>query len=552
MGGKLPRLVADFETITDPNDCRVWAWGMDTLECDRWRDGLTIESFVEHASRFKSIIYFHNLKFDGMFIIDFLLKNGYTHSTERKLRAKEFSTLISDMGRMYSMRVQWTAKTYTEFKDSAKKFPGFSVARLAKSFNLPMTKGDIDYHEYRAPGQPMTRAEEDYMRRDVHIVCHALKVTLDAGMDKLTIGSDSMNEYKEIRGKKDYTALFPTLGHSLDDEIRRAYRGGFTFCDPRFSGRKVGGGVVLDVNSLYPYIMYERVLPYGVPVFEPGLPIVSDEFPLSIFSVTFTAQLKRDHIPCIQIKNNVGFTPTEYLTTIDEPTELMVSNVDWALYQEHYDITVIHYGGGWLFRGASGMFNDFIDKWSHIKATTTGGQRELAKLTLNSLYGKFASGTNVTSKNPTLEGDTVKLKRGPDELRAPVYTAMGVFITAWARDLTIRAAQENYDVFAYADTDSLHLLCDEIPNTLNVHPTELGAWKHEYDFTEAFYVRAKAYFELKDDGEYENHVAGVPTAITQKMTFDDVYDGNVLHGKLTPKHVPGGIVLVDTPYLLKV
>jgi hypothetical protein len=33
----------------------------------------------------------------------------------------------------------------------------------------------------------------------------------------------------------------------------------------RFKNAVIGEGLVFDVNSLYPYILYDRDLPYGTP-----------------------------------------------------------------------------------------------------------------------------------------------------------------------------------------------------------------------------------------------------------------------------------------------
>ena len=148
-----------------------------------------------------------------------------------------------------------------------------------------------------------------------------------------------------------------------------------------------------------------------------------------------------------------------------------------------------------------------------------------------------------------------------------MYTAMGVFITSYARDITIRAGQKLYPYFLYADTDSLHLLdgwepaadtewckaCDGPgfhPKDLDVHPTRLGAWKHEYDFSEAFFARAKAYTELRTDGVYETHISGMPTEVSRNITFDDYTNGRTFDGNLKQRAVPGGVVLVDSGFTL--
>lgn len=561
--------VADFETTTDPDDCRVWGWGLaatdypDTVEIDH-----TIDEFIERISFENSVTYFHNLKFDAMFILDWILRRDYFHVSgdARSIGPESFKTLISDMGKFYSMTVRWGNGNTTEFRDSLKKLP-MTVARVAKAFKLEEGKGEIDYDLKRPIGYRMTDDERDYIRRDVSIIAHAIKETIDAGMKRLTVASDSLYEYKKLVGKDYFKNVFPTFTDGMDAEIRRAYRGGFTFPADRFRGRVVGSGLVLDVNSLYPSVMKNNLLPYGTPKFVDGYVEADANHPLTVFSVTFTARLKPNHIPCIQIKGSSLFHETEYLREIDDPVTLMVTNVDWALYQDHYDIDVLAYGGGWKFKAVQGMFDVYIDKWAAIKENETGGKREIAKLHLNSLYGKFASNPNVTSKYPVLRDDVVKLVRGKDETRPPVYTAVGVFITSFARDLTIRAAQQNYDVFAYADTDSLHLLTDEIPDNIDIHPTKMGAWKLEYHFDSAFYIRPKAYLERHheclckefkrepthkpNERCYTARIAGVPEVISSAMTFDDLIDGNVLHGKLTPKTVRGGVVLVDTPYELK-
>lgn len=546
--------VADFETTTLIDDCRVWAWGLSSLDKPDYADvevGNTIDGFMERISQFNSSCYFHNLKFDGHFLLDWLLKNEFHHvQSDFIKREMTFKTLISNMGAFYSITVKWENGHVTEFRDSLKKLP-MSVKRIATSFKLEDSKGELDYDTPRAIGHKLTKVEEDYLRRDVSIVAQAMKQVHDNGMKRLTVASDSLAEYKSIFGADKFKRFFPVLSEYMDSEIRRAYRGGFTYADPRFKGKITRSGLVLDVNSLYPSVMMNALLPYGEPTWVDGEVSTSELWPLSIFSVTFTAKIKKDHIPCIQIKGNSRFSGTEYLKTIDEPTTLMVTNVDWELYNDHYDIDILEYGGGWLFHGATGLFDDYINKWGAIKASETGGKREIAKLHLNSLYGKFASNPNVTSKIPKLKEHMVKLVIGEPETRPPVYTAMGVFITSYARDITIRAAQTNYPVFAYADTDSLHLLTDDIPEEIDVHPTKMGAWKLEYYFEEAFYIRPKAYLEKLFDGEFVTHIAGLPERVTENMTFDDLVDGKVFHGKLNPKTVPGGIVLRDIPFQLK-
>lgn len=560
--------MADFETTTDADDCRVWAWGMcDVFEAETPWDvemGNDLERFIQRVSDETCTCYFHNLRFDGNFLIYWLLTHGYTHSQADRPRTGEFSTLISKDGVFYTITVAWMRGTTTEFRDSLKKLP-MSVANVASSFKLDMQKGDIDYDAPRPVGHVLTMEERSYLARDVLIVAKALRLEFEAGMRKLTVGADSLAEYKALVGKKWFQRMYPVLPEVIDADIRLAYRGGFTYADTRFKARRVGAGRTYDVNSLYPSVMYDRLLPYGMPKrVAHGLPSPTEEWPLYIVSVTFSAKLKPGHIPCIQIKGSMRFNQAEYVEdTGEEPVTLSCTSVDLELWQDHYDMDIISYNGGWLFHGAKRMFCDYIDKWMKVKAEASGGMRAIAKLHLNSLYGKFATNPDVTPKVPILdpEDGVVKYVMGIQDTREPVYTAMGAFITAYARDVTIRAAQDHYDVFAYADTDSLHLLTDHDPETLRIHKSDLGAWKHEYNFDAAIFVRAKCYIEhlepeyqeTLEDGsvkEYETHVAGLPDRVAAAMTFSDIENGRVFRGKLVPRNVPGGVVLREVEFTL--
>ena len=106
---------ADFETTTDVNDVRVWAYGVSQIgNPNNFIYGNSIDEFMRWCFKNKRrnyTIYFHNLKFDGEFIIYWLFKNGYTYVKDRKEREdKSFTTLITEMGVFYSIEVYETVR----------------------------------------------------------------------------------------------------------------------------------------------------------------------------------------------------------------------------------------------------------------------------------------------------------------------------------------------------------------------------------------------------------------------------------------------------------
>lgn len=539
---------ADFETTTNPLDCRVWSWG--SMAVDDYSDyviGIGVGSYVAYMLSVPSVTYFHNLAFDGSFILDYILKDGYTWVAKNPGKG-QFSTVISNMNKFYSITIVSKEGVKVELRDSLKKIP-LPVRDVPKAFNLDSSKGDIDYEMERPIGYLPSQEEWDYLYRDIFIMAQAMRIILASGMKRLTVGADSLAEFKSLHGKG-FERTFPVLSKTVDDDIRLAYRGGIAMPNRKWARKRVGRGIVIDKNSMYPWVMRTKMLPYGKPWWSE---VEDDNADLFILSITFTAKLKPNHIPCIQIKRSIQFNSQEFLEEVNEPTTVSITSVDLELWQEQYDLKIWAINGYWNFKGIEGLFNDYIDKWMAVKANSTGGARTIAKLHLNSLYGKFAKNTDVTGKRPVLdETGTVQYVMCDHEESNPVYTAMGAFITAYARQDLIRSAQANYDRFLYCDTDSLHLLGEDEPD-LWLHPTELGAWKVEHNgqpFDEAVFLRAKQYCERFDDHD-DVHIAGLPHEIAVRVRLEDMLQPRTWGGKLVPKRVPGGTVLANTTFTLK-
>lgn len=534
--------VMDFETLVNPDYTHVWAWGcMSIDDCETFVSGCNIDEFMQYLFTLRKV-YTHNLKFDGQFIVDWLLRVGFQHTMEKKLCEGEFSTIISRGGKWYQLSIRSPKGHNVIIRDSLKKLP-FSAEKIAKAFNLPMLKGEIDYKLFRSEHHTMTQEEYDYLRTDCHIIASALKIQFDQGLKKMTIGSDAMSWYKEMTGDtfRDY---FPKLDDAVDAFIRRSYKGGWTYLH---RPGEHGITICLDVNSLYPYAMTME-LPVGDPVYFAGEPHASKEYPLYVTHIIADFTLKNDHLPTVQLKGS-RFMTAEYVKDSEGPVEMWLTSVDYELFMDHYDVIEIAHIDGYMFKSRVGLFNDYIDYWMHLKETSTGAIRELAKLMLNNLYGKFAKNPDVTRKYPVYEDGKVRLKLYDEERAETVYIPVGSFITAHARNVTIRAAQQNFDRFVYSDTDSLHLIGEELPEGLPIHSTRLGAWDHEYTSTRSRFLRAKRYLTYPG-GVQKVTCAGLPKSCVDQVTWDNFVDGAVFSGKLVPKSVPGGVILVDTTFTM--
>lgn len=556
------RCTADFETTTDLNDCRVWAWAIcDIDNTDDIRIGTTINHFMDTISHYSMQLYFHNLKFDGEFILIWLLSNGFQW-VKKFPKRNEFSALIDNAGKWYSIQINFGPNTVMIY-DSLKIIP-FGIEALPKMFGLKESKLKINYRSKRAWDHNLTQQEKEYIKHDVVIAAKSLKTLFDEGLTKMTQGANALSDFKNIMGKKEFKMFFPQT--KFDTDIRQSYKGGFTYLNPKFKGKIRGKGIVLDVNSLYPYVMYDKLLPYGEPIYFEGKYKPDKHYPLYVQMLRCQFELKPEHLPTIQIKNTLSFMPTQYLESsmnedgIDEEVTLCLTSVDLNLFIEHYEIYNEEWLSGYKFMGYKGFFKQYIDKWMSVKiqAQKDGneGMRTLAKLMLNALYGKFGTNPNIQGKIPRLVEGRLVMELGEKETRPGVYIPMATFITAYAREKTIRSAQTVYNRFMYADTDSLHLLGTDIPAGLEVDPFKLGAWKHEATFRKCKYIRQKSYIEeiwndKSQSWEIKVTCAGLPHELHKQVTFDNFNPGKRFYGKLRPVHVQGGVVLIDTFFTIR-
>ena len=580
------KFTADFETNVSETDCRVWAYALCEIgNPNNFIYGNCIDDFIKFCQnkRENYILYFHNLKFDGEYIFSYLLNNGYECIKDKKDRKdKTFTTLISDTGQFYSIEIFFETKNPKHINKvtiyDSLKILNFSVEQIAKDFNLPIRKLELDYKTNREIGHILTEHEIEYIKNDVEIMARALKIMFDEDLTKMTIGSDALGNYKKMN--KNFNKYFPLIPYQIDKDIRKSYKGGFTYLNDCYKEKETGAGFVLDVNSLYPSVMMYEKLPFGDPLFFNGKYEKDLLYPLYIQTFSCIFKVKENKIPTIQIKNNLSFIPNEYIKSSDgDIVTLTLTSVDLELFFEHYDVWEITYHSGWKFKAIKGLFTQYIDYWSKQKIDAKKNKNDalyrISKLMLNSLYGKFGLNPDVRSKYPYLNEDgVVKYAMYEQEQRDAIYIPVASFITSYARKKTITTSQKikeytlnkyGKDLYVYSDTDSIHLLEvneKELEDIIDIDDYRLGAWKLESKFKKGKYIRQKCYIELGYNDVLNVTVAGLPKKLAPLINFDNFNIGfttenipdekiNETGKKLTFKHVKGGVLLVDTEFSIK-
>lgn len=356
---------------------------------------------------------------------------------------------------------------------------------------------------------------------------------------------------------------------TLEKYCREAYHGGlcldvYKLRHPRAEIQKYSAGIVLDNNSIYPYVMRVLPLPYGKPFYGKGKPsdklieLCNKKRTYMYLRVKVAFRLKPDGIPCIQLGKNSPerfvherswLTDSRYFNwhtnefvpvgeNAEYPmVELTLTQTDYKLMLENYDIFKIEYIDHMYQYARVFLFNEMIDTLYPQKATApTPGKRRVVKMLLNSMSGNMA-------KLPLYENTIINIDNSGriqyeyvDKAGSNSWVYIGAAITSYARAILINAGKRCGDRWLYCDTDSLHLSGTELPDGLEISG-RLGAWKIEKQFDEAVYYRQKVY-GLYKDGEFNLTMAGIPAPTikwlqdimaNKRSPFDDANDLDVIN-----------------------
>lgn len=580
---------ADFETSTEKwnvETARVWLWDI----CDynlNHKTGTTLDSFMSLILSYpnKSLYGFRNLAYDGVYILSWLLNNGFKHVTckDEEMPPLSFTTVISQLGAHYAYTICNHNRQRVTIMDTL-KYVNMSIKRSAECYNLPIKKGTIDYDLYRPIDYEPTNEEIEYIKNDTEIDMRTLQLNISAGAIKFTQAGNARYEFKKLFSKNDYEYLFPQLDKYEDKFCRKAYQGGFVSYNERYINKSLFNMHSLDINSMYPAQMLHRPMPFGYPVSFSGKYKENKKYPIYIQQLTCAFKLKPNGIATIQTRKTLLSTYTPYAkdTGINKIT-LTLSSPDLELFFDNYYVYDIEWQGGYMFQakqgreitpeeasklttdecieydGVGSYFYEYVKKWRYIKEHEPRGSamREYAKRMLNALYGAMATNPDRKSAVPMLDesGKVVyKIIESKNEGKA-AYLPAGIFITAWSRYFLIKMIMKYRDIFVYCDTDSLYLLGRKPSKDFPLHESLFGFFKLEHYITMFKCVGAKRYIyygrepKQKIDS-YHVTCCGADDDIKKQITFDNFNLGNTFYGKKSMRNVKGGKHIYITTYKL--
>ena len=609
--------VADFETCDDLSKQqistdiktgiaiypqKVWLAGFKNLDTLKTTTFTTLDDFMgailARGNNSNREYAFHNIKFDGSFIVPWLFANGFEH-VNHKPKAKQFSTLVDERNNWYNITIQVTTKRKVTLWCSNKLFP-CALEYLPDIYMTPTKKVREDqafYTKDRGEDYKLTEQDLTYFENDLQVPAEALLAHIDMYGLRFKKTQASQAFYNFEQSFKAWKWRFPPLPDALDETIRFAYWGGISYAVPKHASKDHWGIRVMDISSSYPDKLANYKLPYGEPVSEFGQGKHPDMSKFWVASVICDFKLKENCLPCIpkraiqegEIIESKEFDTNKWLEDSHGLVKITLSSIDYETINQSYDFTVlswewtIHWA--WKKHREIAKFvnynNDRKVKFSKlakvekdpVKVREYLTIRNRAKIDNNSFYGKFGEEIVKVSKTPYYEDEETGVTWSSDNEQVMSeykrkYLPVAIAITAWGRQQLVTLANILGEHFLYCDTDSVHYLRDgqykvdkaEKNSIIEIDPEKLGAWSVEGTYKRGRFLRAKCYMEEKEDGTIEATVAGLPpdkhTGQFSKsrscLTWDNFYIGHEVHhtesNKLRTVSTPTGNKLVPTGF----
>lgn len=539
----------------------------------------------------KLLVYAHNLGgFDGVFLLNHLTEYG-------EVKPMVFNGKLISITLVLNIDGPLKGKTIV-FKDSFLLLPT-ALRTLCSVFKVSISKTFFPFHLtdifYKGPlpllylwDNTITDAEYQVLyakfvnkvwcfRTEAIKYCKIDCVALHQVLTKfnayiftlfsinahsaLTLPALAMRIFKAVFMPEN--TVYQISGE-VEQAIRESYTGGAV--DVYLPHNKIGTWSLskvcrklfaYDVNSLYPSIMASGLMPIGKPIaFEGDIRIV-EPGAFGFFYCDITSPDNLQH-PILQrrIKTSEG---TRTIAGLGSWTGWVCSAEMDRCINLGYTFKLQR---GYQFE-VGDIFGPFISKMYEIKSMYNKGDAlyEIAKLLMNSLYGKFGQRTDITkmqifvkhdakdrdvfmqmldkwgeSVHDWFESDThlfvirdsiVDLKSVDGEQNnyhgLDTNIAIAAAITSYARVTMSAFKNSSLFILYYSDTDSI-FIDRELPEAFVGNG--LGQLKLEHVIAKAVFLAPKVYSFITVDGKEVTKIKGIsPKAIkAEKLGFNELSD----------------------------
>lgn len=475
---------------------------------DKLRELSTPKRKHNESRKCKNVcVFIYNASFEWSFVLPYLIKNGFKWK-ENIEQDDEFvynSVSTRSCSSVWECKIKFTKKSgIILFRDLAKMYGG-GLGKVAKSFNLPTQKGEIDYRKNRLHNYIVSKEEKEYCFKDTRIIIDILLKILEKNdkdfWNTMSMASYSMKKLiktgypRSTHPYREYRKEYPELDKDETEFLRRSVSGGITYAPSRWQFKDIKHKILhIDAHQMHPTQCYKHLFPYG-------------------YGEKFIGKPPKARICACRIKisyDDVLLHSVIQLIGLDfvEDYELVVWDFEIPTMKKVYVNLKIQYIDGYAYKCKPVRWRKFYADNYNARLIAKKNKDDFNilyyKLLNNSSYGKHLEkphNTLIANKIDELGIITsdVYPKEDKDISTNAKYTYLGFScIPAYSRvNLIETALLFGYEKVLYFDTDSIFCIYDE--ETKNIWETKidhtdfLGGWAIEEISDRAQFTAPKRY-----------------------------------------------------------
>lgn len=444
----------------------------------------TISDVLNLSEKRRVIIYVHNLAYEFQFFRELL--------TWQKVFSIDLRKPIYGI-----------TENGIEFRCSY-LLSGYSLAKLGEQlhkYKCEKLVGDLDYSLLRHSKTPLTRKEIGYCLNDIKVVMCYIQELIEqyknithlpitkTGFVRKYCRSVCFKTTDPETGKTVQNFKYLDKIHNLNitgmeefEMLQRAFSGGFTHANAKYTDEVIENVDSYDFTSSYPYVMVSEKFPMSTGVFVPVKSMKQFEFMTSKYCCVFDVEFinifaKSDNENPISVskcfvEENVSENNGRLVCA--SKICMTITEIDYRVFSQFYMWESVRIGKMICYRKEY-LPTEFIKSILHLYEMKTklkgvkGKEVEYlnSKEMLNSCYGM--SVTNPLRDEIVCDGETWDVEHLTGEKRLEVlnkyndsknrflFYPWGIYVTAYARRNLFTGIAECGDDYIYSDTDSVKI-----------------------------------------------------------------------------------------------
>ena len=471
-------------------------------------------------------VFIYNLSFEWSFILPILLQRGFKFKADiDKDDEYVFNSITTkSVSSVWQCQIKFKKTSGILLLRDLAKLYGGGLGNVAKAFNLPTQKGEIDYTLNRLHNHIVTQEEKSYCFKDTRIIIDILLEEIRRG-DKDFFKAVSMASYSMLKLLKrgfpratkpylKYRELYPELGEEENEFVRKALSGGICYATRTFQFKEINSPVLhIDGHQMHPSQIYLKPHPYGFGEYFVGSPTKFFKH-INVCHIRVSYDDVRIHSIIKLIGRDFG-----------DNIELYVFDFEIPTMRKCYINLEIEYIDGYCYKSRFLPWREFVhDNYvQRLEAKKNHDAYNTLRFKLLNnagAYGKFVEKPhteifeNYINEDGIIDSKVVS-KEFKDAMK--MYNAKYTYIPlasipAWSRvELIETALKFDWKNILYFDTDSIFCLYNDftkhvLETQINMKD-ELGGWAVEEICERAQFTAPKRYkLEVKDGNELKTTI----------------------------------------------